>query len=624
MSEGLPTSFAAAHRESAASEARGPEAFDRLNEASVALLEPLFDPALRDDPQLLAQRLSEAIAHCAQIAASVGLRSLNYLATLLVPFLQRQASEPGWPRALDWAEVWIGDVVTFCAGQMSASEAPGLVVCLQDWPEFAPVPEHFVQLIAGRLRQDAQIIARMAADAQAESDDGAGEPAAAAGVPQPQPESVDLPAGEPGDRAGADAPAATEPLPALRVEPPALEQRAARDEFAMLADALDALSQDLAGRARGEADAEGDIAGPLDADRVERCRDRLGHLESAAGYVGVDALVTVLQAAIASLDRWREASSGFDEHAAALLGEFPVRLAAYLRSPDDRTAAAVAALLAAPGWPVAPTADALQGIGRSLASVRLVDSRQVAATTTEIVEDDLSLAIPDDVDARTLDNLLRELPVLSTRFSEGVDRALAGSVEGLAQAQRAAHTLKGSANTVGVRGIATLTHQLEDLLQLLSAGGGRVSPQLAGQLELAADCLGEMTDAVAGLGPAPVDALQVCRSLAGWVSRLLEGGDAADTTAEGDVQPTRPPRTGRRPRAGRPRAGRPCSGERGRPRAGRTRGGAGHRRGWWRARACRDGKHRRRHRARDTLRIRTCAGASTRGRRPGPGADRRR
>ncbi len=533
MSAGFPPSAAATHRGSGIAGPQGSDAFDRLNEASVALLEPLLDAALRDDPQLLAQRLSEAISNCAQIAASVGLRSLNYLATLLVPFLQRQASEPGWPRALEWAEVWIGDVVTFCGGQMPASEAPGLVACLQDWPEFAPVPEHFVQLIAGRLRQDAQIIARMAADAQADEVRAADERAAdeRAADERAADERAAVEALEALEPAGTDTPGAIEPVERPPFEPPALGQRAARDEFEMLADALDVLREGLGAstpRLPGQ-DGEGDAA--LDADAIELCRDRLGHLESAAGYVGVDALAIVLRTASASLERWREAPSRVGGHTIELLRELPVRLGAYLRSPDARSAAGVAALLAAPGWPVALTAHDLDAVEHSLASVELIGSRRVSATATEITEDDLSLAIPGDVDARTLDNLLRELPVLSARFSEGVARALAGSGEGLAQAQRAAHTLKGSANTVGVRGIATLTHQLEDLLQLLSTGGRRIPSVLAGQLELAADCLGEMTDAVAGLGPAPGDALQVCRSLAGWVARLLEGDDGSDAGA---------------------------------------------------------------------------------------------
>ena len=39
-----------------------------------------------------------------------------------------------------------------------------------------------------------------------------------------------------------------------------------------------------------------------------------------------------------------------------------------------------------------------------------------------------------------------------------------GSVKDVERAMRAAHTLKGAANTVGVRGIANLTHHIEDIL----------------------------------------------------------------------------------------------------------------------------------------------------------------
>ena len=71
--------------------------FDRLNAASVALLDPLFDPALHDDPVALAAQLAQAVAACARTAESAGLRSLNYLSALLAPHLQRQATQPEWP-----------------------------------------------------------------------------------------------------------------------------------------------------------------------------------------------------------------------------------------------------------------------------------------------------------------------------------------------------------------------------------------------------------------------------------------------------------------------------------------------------------------------------------------------
>ena len=61
----------------------------------------------------------------------------------------------------------------------------------------------------------------------------------------------------------------------------------------------------------------------------------------------------------------------------------------------------------------------------------------------------------------------------------------------------------------------------------------------------AADCLGQMTDAVAGHGDAPHDALTVCELLADWVNRLASGGetggdttdDTSDTTSDTTGEP---------------------------------------------------------------------------------------
>src|SRR5690606_12941218 len=85
---------------------------------------------------------------------------------------------------------------------------------------------------------------------------------------------------------------------------------------------------------------------------------------------------------------------------------------------------------------------------------------------------------------------------------------------------------------VGIRGIALLTHRLEDLLQLLGERGGTPDPATRSALTEAADCLGEMADAVAGLGEGPADALGVCRSLGAHIDALLAGGVPPDTGGE--------------------------------------------------------------------------------------------
>jgi hypothetical protein len=144
------------------------EPFDRLNAASVALLDPLLDAQLAERPRDLASRLADAIAYCAQTAEALGLRGLSYLATLMVPYLQRQAGGADWDSARERVETWIGDVVAFCAGQSDASDAAQLVLALEHWPQFPSVPQQFIALISSRLSQDADAIRAFAAAAGAE------------------------------------------------------------------------------------------------------------------------------------------------------------------------------------------------------------------------------------------------------------------------------------------------------------------------------------------------------------------------------------------------------------------------------------------------------------------------
>ncbi|MCL4746306.1 MAG: response regulator, partial [Burkholderiaceae bacterium] len=184
----------------------------------------------------------------------------------------------------------------------------------------------------------------------------------------------------------------------------------------------------------------------------------------------------------------------------------------------------------------------MRAMQRQLASPLLVHSRRIDAGARPVDAADLSLEIPPDADTQVVDHLRRELPALSAQFSTSVDRILEGSVDALGEARRIAHTLKGSAVTVGVRGVATLTHRLEDLLQLLDESHHQPAPLLAVALAEAADCLGQMTDAVAGHGEAPDDALAVCELLGDWVRRLASPATKAvapETAPAGERSPER-------------------------------------------------------------------------------------
>ncbi|HMN83411.1 MAG TPA: ATP-binding protein, partial [Burkholderiaceae bacterium] len=607
----------------------------RLNDAAVGLIEPLMS---QQESTRIAALLADAVQRWAA-ADSQGLRSLNYLAALVVPFLKQRASDGLSTEDRENIELWVGDLVAFCAGQLVGRDSQQLVTGLGAWRGFPKVPAQFVELIGERLRADAVVIAgwnagqgkgHETAPAAAEPPAGgaaAAMPAVASTPAGPPPEASDrgvaqdaadtadvLPVaddladdatggdeqdavidddmliGEAGDEVAtgeaiddaigeatedaigeatddvtddaligeegigeeviggltdeaaigevADDAAIGEAaaLPEASGDaPPASAETTvmARDELDMLADAAEALGADVIPQLLS-------LPLPVDHDSprqdwqelLEEFESRIGHLANAAGYVGAEGLVRLLNAIGEQLRAWRLYGAPLNEDTRRLLMLTPDTLARYFGAPQQDTADELAGLMVDAGWPQPLPIEDCAMLAMSLASLEVIDSRQVTVDENEISESDLSLQIPPDADRSVVEHLLQELPVLSGEFSESIDALRGGAPAELQRAQRLAHTLKGSANTVGVRGIANLTHRLEDILQLL-VKADRLPPRaLRDHLAEAADCLAEMCEAVAGVGTAPDGSMTVYRRSVDWINRLLNEGVPGDDAAQ--------------------------------------------------------------------------------------------
>ena len=152
--------------------------------------------------------------------------------------------------------------------------------------------------------------------------------------------------------------------------------------------------------------------------------------------------------------------------------------------------------------------------------------------------DDIVLLLPEDVNPELLDSLLHELPRQAADFSAAVQRLTTaeGSLADVATAQRVAHTLKGAANTVGVPGVANLTHYLEDILLALAQRQCLPNAQLNETLINAADCLEMMNETLAGVSepPEPDAILNVLQTILDWANFIdtvdvLEAGMQPET-----------------------------------------------------------------------------------------------
>ncbi|MBU6271635.1 MAG: Hpt domain-containing protein, partial [Betaproteobacteria bacterium] len=478
----------------------GAGAFERLNQSAAALLDPLVDARLAEQPVLQARRLGEALMLCAQAAERAGVRGFSHLATLAVPHLQTLAGQGAWLPCRDAVEAWIGALIAFCAGHLPASEAGALMAALRDLPGFPAVPPQFVTLIERRLASDAERIAGLAA------------------------------AGADAGLAGAGPADARRPAPAMPEAPVPV----ARDELDMLAQALQALADESAALLSAMPLSTHGAAEGARREWLDLVGERLRHWINAAGYIGLAPLADLVGLAVQSVIRWADQPGPVGPAADAAQRDrivwLPGALGDFLLSMAEDRARALCRGLADPRWPVALADDQIAAAVAAITCWRLVPSRQVQAREAPITEDDLSLRVPADADPQVVDNLLRELPGLSAALADAIQAMADDPAPALADAQRAAHTLKGSANTVGIRGIATLAHQLEDLLALHARGGGGPAGDALALLEEGVDTLAEMCEAVAGQGPAPAAAFAVAGRLAAAVAELA-GGDAREPEA---------------------------------------------------------------------------------------------
>jgi chemotaxis protein histidine kinase CheA/ActR/RegA family two-component response regulator len=281
------------------------------------------------------------------------------------------------------------------------------------------------------------------------------------------------------------------------------------------------------------------------AEARERCIEMLARFGGAAGSVGFAGLGTVFEYAANNIRAVAGDGNLLTEEQAELLVEFGVHVRDYLDAPlTAERSARLVNWLAFEGWPLPVPQAAARVLSQSLRHPDFsmleegITSREHTAS-----EEDVSLDIPEDVNKDLLDGMLQELPGQSEAFSAAIERLTrGGDIDDINLAQRIAHTIKGSGNTVGIRGLASLTHNLEDILLALAKEGILPAPALANSLINASDCLQAMTEFLLGMGPAPDDARATLQEVLDWANRIdtqgLPKSDDGGLKTEDRVQRT--------------------------------------------------------------------------------------
>jgi chemosensory pili system protein ChpA (sensor histidine kinase/response regulator) len=245
----------------------------------------------------------------------------------------------------------------------------------------------------------------------------------------------------------------------------------------------------------------------------------VGRLSEAAGYMGlagVQRLCSCVLENLAHLD-------GSDADERVLVRPFFTDWAALLEA-HLREAAAPAPIEEllrhfGGGWvPLPLEGEALHGLRSELEAANGIGAaldEQDGAAPEPLTSADLALDIGPDVDATLLDAFMNDSPPQAAEVTRSISGWLAApaQTELLRNAKRAAHTLKGSANILGIRGVAKLAHRLEDVLEICEADARAPAAHRARALVTAADCLVQLVAAVAGEDAPPDHTLSVIQQL---------------------------------------------------------------------------------------------------------------
>jgi chemotaxis protein histidine kinase CheA/ActR/RegA family two-component response regulator len=181
------------------------------------------------------------------------------------------------------------------------------------------------------------------------------------------------------------------------------------------------------------------------------------------------------------------------------------------------------------------------------------------AAATALLEpaqpEDVSLST-EEVDTGLLSAMLADAPEQLDKLLVHLEHLAQGkaTVPQMIEAQRIAHTFKGSGNIIGLPGIGRLAHRLEDVMEWALEGvqaGRPINPAAIRDMQHAVAVLQHMVAHLQGEEAAPSEALECLQRLLDWVGWMRDGSIdtqapealaagatesvAIDTLSQGDV-----------------------------------------------------------------------------------------
>src|SRR3989338_4481152 len=222
---------------------------------------------------------------------------------------------------------------------------------------------------------------------------------------------------------------------------------------------------------------------------------------------------------------------------------WPALVDRYLQEPASFDASmALAEYLSASCFAQPADENASLGLVESLTTPPVVPDELLAQleeadAPASVSIEDISLAVPDNADHDVYSAFLDEAPGNAEQFSSLAAKIAAGQadINDLRSAKRIAHSFKGEANIVGIRGIATLGHHTEDVLEYFEKNPVKPPRALGQSLVAASDCLAQMVGCLRGDESAPENAFDVLNEIVAWANKV-KSGDVENMTDDASVE----------------------------------------------------------------------------------------
>ncbi|NJO17456.1 MAG: response regulator [Thioploca sp.] len=260
---------------------------------------------------------------------------------------------------------------------------------------------------------------------------------------------------------------------------------------------------------------------------LENYTDQVQRLYAAAEIMGLEGLKTVCTFVTDNMKVLSTSEVAARSQAKSRLEKWPDLVLAYLQTPVQSVAALINHFRE-PQWAKPLDDEAAHALLDQLmaGSTSEDEADSAAAYTRQTVAnpEDVLLTIPEDINRELLEAYLQETPQHAADFSASIQSLVqVPDPAEIEKAQRIAHTLKGSSNIIGIKGIANIAHHLEDTLEYLAKH--RVTPpqELTDTLVEAADCLEIMVDALLGNDDPPPQAQQILQTVLDWANRIDKG-----------------------------------------------------------------------------------------------------